>query len=181
MISVSIVVVLIFTYAGVFSKKQTPIFLPKELVLFIQKVFTVLNIPKDIQPEENQLALSLIVTLTTLSFSYMFVGRRRQKRAEALRLELQDALARVEELETKLDEVELEELKGEKDTEKKEIRVWMDGAFDMFHYGHMNAFRQGRALGTYLVVGVNDDASITSCKGTAPVLNDEERIGSVRG
>jgi len=57
----------------------------------------------------------------------------------------------------------------------------MDGAFDMFHYGHMNAFRQGRALGTYLVVGVNDDASIKQCKGTAPVLNDDERIGAVSG
>jgi bifunctional ADP-heptose synthase (sugar kinase/adenylyltransferase) len=31
----------------------------------------------------------------------------------------------------------------------------MDGAFDMMHFGHMNAFRQGRQLGTYLVVGVN--------------------------
>lgn len=45
----------------------------------------------------------------------------------------------------------------------------------------MNAFRQGRALGTYLVVGVNDDESIKSCKGTAPVLNDDERIGAVKG
>lgn len=45
----------------------------------------------------------------------------------------------------------------------------------------MNAFRQGRALGTYLVVGVNDDESIKKCKGTAPVLNDEERIGAVKG
>jgi len=25
----------------------------------------------------------------------------------------------------------------------KEIRIWMDGAFDLMHYGHMNAFRQG--------------------------------------
>ena len=45
----------------------------------------------------------------------------------------------------------------------------------------MNAFRQGRALGTHLVVGVNDDESIKTCKGTAPVLNDEERLGAVRG
>ena len=29
----------------------------------------------------------------------------------------------------------------------------------------MNAFRQGRALGTYLIVGVNSDESITACKG----------------
>lgn len=47
----------------------------------------------------------------------------------------------------------------------KEIRIWMDGAFDMMHYGHMNAFRQGKAVGTYLIVGVNNDESITQCKG----------------
>ena len=38
----------------------------------------------------------------------------------------------------------------------------MDGAFDMMHYGHSNAFRQGKAMGTYLVVGVNSDASSVS-------------------
>lgn len=48
----------------------------------------------------------------------------------------------------------------------------MDGAFDMMHYGHMNAFRKGRAMGTKLVVGVNSDDTITICKG-APVMNDE--------
>jgi bifunctional ADP-heptose synthase (sugar kinase/adenylyltransferase) len=31
--------------------------------------------------------------------------------------------------------------------ERKDIRIWMDGAFDMMHFGHMNAFRQGRELG----------------------------------
>jgi len=36
-------------------------------------------------------------------------------------------------------------------------------------------------LGTYLVVGVNDDASIKACKGTAPVLDDDERLGAVKG
>jgi len=64
---------------------------------------------------------------------------------------------------------------------KKEVRIWMDGAFDMMHYGHVNAFRKGRALGTYLVVGVNDDASITKCKGGPPVMNDEERLSMVEG
>merc|ERR1711998_546759 len=56
----------------------------------------------------------------------------------------------------------------------------MDGAFDMMHFGHVNAFRQGRQLGTYLVVGVNSDASITACKGP-PVMNDSERVGAVQG
>lgn len=56
----------------------------------------------------------------------------------------------------------------------------MDGAFDVMHYGHMNAFRLGRSLGTHLVVGVNSDASIAKCKGP-PLMNDEERLAMVRG
>jgi ethanolamine-phosphate cytidylyltransferase len=56
----------------------------------------------------------------------------------------------------------------------------MDGAFDVMHYGHMNAFRLGRSLGTYLIVGVNSDESITQCKGP-PIMNDEERMTMVKG
>lgn len=64
--------------------------------------------------------------------------------------------------------------------EKREIRLWVDGAFDMMHYGHMNAFRQARALGTYLIAGVNSTETITICKG-APVCSDKERVDTVRG
>jgi len=64
---------------------------------------------------------------------------------------------------------------------KRVVRIWMDGAFDMMHYGHVNAFRQGRSLGTHLVVGVNDDSSITTCKGGPPVMNDAERLAMVEG
>lgn len=62
--------------------------------------------------------------------------------------------------------------------EKKEIRIFMDGAFDLLHFGHMNAFRLGRSLGTHLVVGVNSDESITQCKG-APLMTDQERLTMV--
>jgi ethanolamine-phosphate cytidylyltransferase len=62
---------------------------------------------------------------------------------------------------------------------QRPIRIFMDGAFDVLHFGHMNAFRLGRALGTHLIVGVNSDASITQCKG-APLMNDSERLTSVR-
>jgi ethanolamine-phosphate cytidylyltransferase len=41
----------------------------------------------------------------------------------------------------------VDEEEEHKHKDRKEIRVWMDGAFDMMHYGHMNAFRQGKALG----------------------------------
>lgn len=56
----------------------------------------------------------------------------------------------------------------------------MDGAFDVMHYGHMNAFRLGKSLGTHLIVGVNSDESITQCKGP-PLMNDNERLTMVEG
>lgn len=37
---------------------------------------------------------------------------------------------------------------------KKGVRVYMDGCFDLMHYGHANALRQAKALGDELVVGV---------------------------
>lgn len=54
------------------------------------------------------------------------------------------------------------------------VRVYMDGCFDMMHYGHANALRQAKALGDELVVGLIPDKEILRCKGP-PVMNDEER------
>ncbi|KOM37294.1 hypothetical protein LR48_Vigan03g067500 [Vigna angularis] len=48
---------------------------------------------------------------------------------------------------------------------KKPVRVYMDGCFDMMHYGHCNALRQARALGDQLIVGVVSDAEIIANKG----------------
>ncbi|XP_061375464.1 ethanolamine-phosphate cytidylyltransferase [Gastrolobium bilobum] len=58
---------------------------------------------------------------------------------------------------------------------KKPIRVYMDGCFDMMHYGHCNALRQARALGDQLVVGVVSDAEIIANKGP-PVTPLHERL-----
>ncbi|KAK4432224.1 Ethanolamine-phosphate cytidylyltransferase [Sesamum alatum] len=58
---------------------------------------------------------------------------------------------------------------------KRPIRVYMDGCFDMMHYGHCNALRQARALGDQLVVGVVSDAEITANKGP-PVTPLNERM-----
>ena len=57
---------------------------------------------------------------------------------------------------------------------RRPVRVYMDGCFDMMHYGHANALRQAKALGDVLVVGLIPDAEIAACKGP-PVLNDGER------
>jgi len=61
-----------------------------------------------------------------------------------------------------------------KKSEKKRIRVYMDGCFDLMHYGHANALRQAKALGDELVVGVVSDEEIVANKGP-PVLSMEER------
>lgn len=62
---------------------------------------------------------------------------------------------------------------------KRPIRVYMDGCFDMMHYGHCNALRQARALGDQLVVGVVSDAEITANKGP-PVTPLKERFEHFR-
>lgn len=57
---------------------------------------------------------------------------------------------------------------------RKPVRVYMDGCFDLMHYGHANALRQAKALGDVLVVGVVSDEEIIANKGP-PVLSMEER------
>ncbi|KAI3524070.1 hypothetical protein L1887_02705 [Cichorium endivia] len=65
-------------------------------------------------------------------------------------------------------------------TNKKRIRVYMDGCFDLMHYGHANALRQAKALGDELVVGIVSDEEIIKNKGP-PVLSMEERLALVSG
>lgn len=62
--------------------------------------------------------------------------------------------------------------------QKRPIRVYMDGCFDMMHYGHANALRQAKALGDELVVGLIPDVEILRNKGP-PVMNGEERLAQV--
>jgi ethanolamine-phosphate cytidylyltransferase len=113
-----------------------------------------------------------------------FITERRGNWAKKrLNSKLDEAMAEVKELSLKLQKIEDDEqneIIEEAKKKGKDVRIWMDGAFDMMHYGHMNAFRQGAALGTYLIVGVNSDASITVNKGQ-PVCNDDERLQCVAG
>lgn len=62
------------------------------------------------------------------------------------------------------------------------MRVYLDGCFDVMHYGHANALRQARMLGDELVVGLISDVEIRAAKGP-PVMNYAERktlVGSVK-
>lgn len=62
---------------------------------------------------------------------------------------------------------------------KRPVRVYMDGCFDLMHYGHANALRQAKSLGDVLVVGVVSDEEIIANKGP-PVLSMEERYFQVK-
>ncbi|PAN15663.1 hypothetical protein PAHAL_3G011700 [Panicum hallii] len=62
---------------------------------------------------------------------------------------------------------------------RRPVRVYMDGCFDMMHYGHCNALRQARALGDELIVGVISDEEIKANKGP-PVTPLHERMIMVR-
>ncbi|KAG0368217.1 hypothetical protein BC939DRAFT_466313 [Gamsiella multidivaricata] len=60
---------------------------------------------------------------------------------------------------------------------RKPVRVWVDGCFDVMHYGHYNALRQAKAMGDSIVAGVHSDAELLLHKGP-PVMNEQERIAT---
>lgn len=137
-------------------------------------------------PEE--MVLSSFATILTLIGYYVLFGDRHQRKRKRLTEDLKVAQMKVHFLEEKLtlyaskSSQNLQELeyRDEQGKPAREIRIFMDGAFDMMHYGHMNAFRLARSLGTKLIVGVNSDESVIQCKG-APLLNDQERLTMVAG
>mmetsp|Transcript_38716 Transcript_38716/g.76225 ORF Transcript_38716/g.76225 Transcript_38716/m.76225 type:complete len:511 (+) Transcript_38716:24-1556(+) len=128
-------------------------------------------------PEE--LLLTVMTCVGTLFLYWLLLGRRHRRSRQDLQGDLQAAKRLVEELEQQ--HAEAAERERAETHNAKPVRIWMDGAFDMMHYGHMNAFRQGKNLGTYLIVGINSDKSIRKCKGSSPVMTDQERCTMVEG
>lgn len=68
---------------------------------------------------------------------------------------------------------------GAPSEKRKPVRVYMDGVFDLMHYGHSNALRQARAVGDVLVVGLVNDAEVVKNKGTPPVMPEDERYAAL--
>mmetsp|Transcript_15267 Transcript_15267/g.22981 ORF Transcript_15267/g.22981 Transcript_15267/m.22981 type:complete len:542 (-) Transcript_15267:170-1795(-) len=144
----------------------------------ISRGLTAIGVPENHTPDAEQILLSFTAIVVTLFSYWYWLGRKHLRNRKELEVKLNKAQQIVRDLEEKLLSLESSDLHTI--NEGKEIRIWMDGAFDMMHYGHMNAFRKGRALGTKLIVGVNSDETITQCKGS-PVMNDEERLQCVKG
>jgi D-beta-D-heptose 7-phosphate kinase/D-beta-D-heptose 1-phosphate adenosyltransferase len=57
--------------------------------------------------------------------------------------------------------------------------VFTNGCFDILHVGHVRLLEQAAALGDYLVVGVNSDASVQQLKGPKRPLNPAEARAEV--
>jgi len=54
--------------------------------------------------------------------------------------------------------------------------VATNGCFDLLHVGHLRYLMQARALGDFLWVGINGDASVRDLKGPGrPLVLEEER------
>ena len=56
-----------------------------------------------------------------------------------------------------------------------EVVVYAHGCFDLFHVGHLRYLQSAKALGDFLVVGVNTDEWVNTY-GKKPIVPFEQRI-----
>jgi len=59
--------------------------------------------------------------------------------------------------------------------------VFTNGCFDVLHSGHVSLLEQAAAFGDFLVVGLNDDASVSRLKGPSRPVNKAEDRARVLG
>ncbi len=60
--------------------------------------------------------------------------------------------------------------------------VFTNGCFDLLHVGHLSYLREARSHGDLLIVGVNDDGSVTRLKGEGrPVNPVDDRVELLAG
>lgn len=68
-------------------------------------------------------------------------------------------------------------------TEKRKI-VFTNGVFDILHRGHIDYLYKAKALGDFLIVGINTDDSVKKIKGWhRPIQNQNDRaaiVGSLK-
>jgi D-glycero-beta-D-manno-heptose 1-phosphate adenylyltransferase len=57
---------------------------------------------------------------------------------------------------------------------KGKTLVFTNGCFDILHKGHVSYLNSAKALGDYLIVGLNSDASVKRLKGSSRPINCEE-------
>ena len=60
--------------------------------------------------------------------------------------------------------------------ERKKIRVFTSGSFDLFHIGLLNILERSGAVGDELIVGVSTEELIQHYKGMPPIIPFEQRF-----
>lgn len=73
-------------------------------------------------------------------------------------------------------------LQQKSEAEKKnsrQVRIYVDGGFDLLHSGHYNALRQVKAMGGIVVAGINSDADLLINKGPT-IMSGQERAEILR-
>ena len=54
--------------------------------------------------------------------------------------------------------------------------IWTNGCFDIMHPGHIELFKEAKALGDRLIVGIDTDDRVKEKKGSnRPIYNQEDR------
>ncbi|KAL1517304.1 hypothetical protein ABEB36_001085 [Hypothenemus hampei] len=67
-----------------------------------------------------------------------------------------------------------------KSPEKGDRIVYVAGAFDLFHVGHLDFLEKAKQQGDYLIVGLHTDPVVNNYKGSNfPIMNLHERVLSV--
>lgn len=61
------------------------------------------------------------------------------------------------------------------------MRIYIDGIFDLFHFGHLESFRKCKELynNVFLIVGVISDNTATNYK-RLPIINEKHRYEIVK-
>ena len=55
--------------------------------------------------------------------------------------------------------------------------VYVAGAYDLFHVGHLDFLELARSKGDYLIVGLHTDPTVNRYKGANyPIMNLHERV-----
>jgi len=63
-----------------------------------------------------------------------------------------------------------------------EVGVLSNGCFDLLHVGHLRTLQAARAMGDFLIVGVNSDAGVRRLKGPdRPIVPEDERCEMLDG
>ncbi len=57
--------------------------------------------------------------------------------------------------------------------------VFTNGCFDILHLGHISYLKKARALGDYLVIGLNSDTSVKRLKGEGRPINNQDARAAV--